>query len=180
MNGYYLPAEDSSLLANVVSHNIKESDSFLDVGTGSGYISLEIKGKCSRVISSDINVEACKQAILNLDGVVMCDLSNAFKENSFDIVAFNPPYLPKDGNEFEEWFDLATVGGETGREVIERFLDDVKRILTLDGSVFLLVSTETGIQEIKEYAETKGFFVDVVAEDTYPSERLVVLRLIQS
>lgn len=180
MNGYYLPAEDSSLLANAVLHNIKESDIFLDVGTGSGYISLKMKGKCSRIISSDINAEACRQAILNSGEAVMCDLLNAFKENSFDIVAFNPPYLPNDGKKFEKWFDLATIGGETGREIIEIFLNDVKRILTSEGSVFLLVSTETGIQKVKEYAASKGFLADTIAEDSYHSEKLVVLRLIQN
>ena len=126
---FYAPAEDSALLGNCARENVGKIDCVLDLGTGSGYVASKIEQGCLRVIGYDINPQACAHAKKKNIDVIQSNLMDAFKENSFDIVLVNPPYLPEDEHTFEEWFERATVGGETGREIIENFLDDLKRVL---------------------------------------------------
>ena len=175
---FYKPAEDSALLANCAMESVGEMDCVLDIGTGSGYVASKIEGKCLRVIGSDINPDACTHAKKNNIDIVRSNLMDAFDKNSFDIVLFNPPYLPEDGHVFEEWFEMATVGGETGREIIENFLDDLKRVLTPSGCALLLASTKTGIFEVEMYAKEKGFDANTIAEATYHDEKLVVFKIV--
>jgi len=175
---FYTPAEDSALLANCAMENVGKMDCVLDVGTGSGYVASKIEEDCLRVIGSDINPHACAYVKKNNIDVIRSNLMDAFNKNSFDIVLFNPPYLPEDEHTFEEWFERATVGGETGREIIENFLDDLKRVLTPTGYALLLASTKTGIFEIETYAKEKGFDANTIAEATYHDEKLVVFKIV--
>jgi release factor glutamine methyltransferase len=110
--------------------------------------------------------------------VVRADLVAPFQADAFDVVAFNPPYLPRDPDaEREDWMEVALTGGETGREVIEAFLDGVDRVLAPGGSVFLLVSTLTGVEDVVEFAGARGFSAAAVRDESFPYETLTVLRL---
>ena len=61
--------------------------------------------------------------------------------------------------------------------MIEPFLDDVGRVLAPDGRVLLLVSSLTDIDVVRERAAAVGFDATSVAEDSFPFEKLVILRL---
>jgi release factor glutamine methyltransferase len=101
-----------------------------------------------------------------------------FRDGSFDTVAFNPPYLPTDpDNEWDDRMERALSGGESGREVIDPFLDAVGRILRPDGIVLLLVSSLTGFDTVVDRAERRGFTVSTVRQESYPFEVLSILRL---
>jgi release factor glutamine methyltransferase len=76
--------------------------------------------------------------------------------------------------------DVALSGGETGRAVIEPFLDTVSRVLRPGGIVLMLVSTLTGLDDIEIRAREAGFEVEQVAEESHFFERLVVLKLVAS
>ena len=49
------------------------------------------------------------------------------KNKKFDIVAFNPPYLPEDKREDKE-SQLTTTGGKKGNEITLRFLKKAKHL----------------------------------------------------
>ena len=71
-------------------------------------------------------------------------LSNLFEKlnpekNKFDLILFNPPYLPK--NKFDEGLD--TTGGKNGSEVINNFLVQAKKYLSKNGKILLLTSSLT-------------------------------------
>ncbi|KAB7514042.1 methyltransferase [Halosegnis rubeus] len=181
----YQPAEDSKLLADVAVESVDGSDRVLDVGTGSGYVAGRIaSATAASVVASDVNPHACRQARDNareetipLD-VVRGDCTRPFDAETFDAVTFNPPYLPRDeAAERDDWMERALTGGETGREVIESFLDDVARVLTSDGVVFLLVSTLTDIEAVAGYAADRSLAAETAREESFPFERLAVLRI---
>ena len=110
--------------------------------------------------------------------VVRGDLVGPFGNDVFDLVTFNPPYLPTDpDDERDDWMARALSGGPDGRAVIDRFLDDVGRVLSSDGVCLLLVSTLTGVDEVAERAGAAGFSVAVVEEAAFPFETLSVLKL---
>jgi len=111
---------------------------------------------------------------------VRADLTTPFPESAFDVVLFNPPYLPVDElAERDDWMEIALSGGETGREVIEEFLDDVGRVLAPDGRIFLLVSSLTGVDEVVDRAADAGFSAAALRDESYPFETLTVLKLVR-
>ncbi|KTG08655.1 methyltransferase [Haloprofundus marisrubri] len=183
----YQPAEDSGLLAKAAVEHAHGRT--LEVGTGSGWVAAKVAAETDAdVVASDLNPHACEQAKARADelqaerkdgfDVVRADLFSPFVDGAFDTVLFNPPYLPTDpDNEWSDWMEVALSGGESGRELIDPFVDDVGRVLADGGQALLLVSSLSGYDEVVERAEDQGFDVDVVAEESYPFETLSILRL---
>ena len=179
----YQPAEDSHLLAEAVCDRFEASGDklVLEVGTGSGYVAGYIAEETNaRVIASDLNPHAVRQA----QGVgvepVRADLVAPFADGVFDVVAFNPPYLPTDPEtEWDDWMERALSGGEDGRAVIDPFLESVGRVLAPEGVVYLLVSSLTGVEAVVEHAGKEGFSAVAVADESFPFETLTVLELFQ-
>ena len=173
----YQPAEDSRLLAEAAVEHARGRT--LEVGTGSGWVAERIAAETdAEVVASDYNPTACRQAHDRGLQAVRADLVEPFRERSFDTVAFNPPYLPTDpDNEWDDRMERALSGGESGREVIDPFLDTVGRILRPGGRVLLLVSSLTGFETVVARAEANGFAVSTVRQESYPFEVLSILRL---
>lgn len=173
----YQPAEDSGLLAEAA---LEEAHGrVLEVGTGSGWVAQRIaEERGLDTVGSDLNPHAARQAHeRGVEGVV-ADLLAPFRAGAFDTVCFNPPYLPTDpDNEWGDWMEHALSGGESGRELIEPFLDDVGRVLAPGGVVLLLVSSLTGYDEVLDLAEDAGFAAEPVVEESFPFETLTVLAL---
>jgi release factor glutamine methyltransferase len=185
----YQPAEDSELLADAVCERLS-SDSrggdesgrtVLEVGTGSGYVAGRIAAETdARVIASDLNPHAVRQAREREKGLetVRADLVSPFVDDAFDVVAFNPPYLPTDPDtEWDDWMERALSGGEDGRAIIDPFLSSVARVLAPGGSVYLLVSSLTDVDAVVERAGEEGFSAAAVADHSFPFETLTVLEL---
>ncbi|MDH5019871.1 HemK2/MTQ2 family protein methyltransferase [Halobacterium rubrum] len=175
----YQPAEDTHLLAEAAVAEIQPPARVLDVGTGSGYVAATVRDETGAdVVGTDLNPFAVRQAADRGVPVVRGDLVSAFREDAFDVVVFNPPYLPRDENAArDDWMEVALSGGETGREVVEAFFDAVGRVLAPDGFVLVLVSTLTGVEEVVEYAGGRGFSAAAVREESFPFETLTVLKL---
>ena len=183
----YQPAEDSALLARAAVADVSSGDRVLEVGTGSGWVAGRVATETrADVVASDLNPHACREArerARDLDEggafeVVGADLVSAFSDEAFDVVLFNPPYLPTDpDNEWGDWMERALSGGESGREVIEPFLDTVGRVLAPGGRVLLLVSSLTGYETVLDYANERGFDAEKAVEESYPFETLTVVEL---
>ena len=173
----YEPAEDTFLLAETLE--VKPGEIALDVGTGTGIIALLMARKAKRVLGVDVNPKAVelarKNALLNGIGNVEFRLSDLFENVSgkFDVITFNAPYLP---GEPEEPIDLALVGGETGREVIDRFIREVPDYLTENGRVYLVQSSITGIEETLNLFRKVGLRAEVVAKRHLFFEDIVVVQ----
>ena len=186
----YQPAEDSGLLANAIEE--RGRGRLLEVGTGSGWVAARAGAKAGAVadvVASDRSPHACRAARKRAreDGrdssfaVVRGDLVAPFADDVFDAVAFNPPYLPTDpDNEWDDWMERALSGGESGRELIDPFLETVGRVLAPGGVVLLLVSSLAGYDAVLEYAAECGFEAETVVEESYPFETLSVVALTRS
>ena len=175
----YQPAEDSALLARAAIDDMTSPECVLEVGTGSGWVAEQVAGETdAHVVGSDLNPHACRQARDRGVAAVRADLVAPFAAESFDAVLFNPPYLPTEpDNEWDDWMEHALSGGADGRRLIAPFLDDVGRVLTAGGAVYLLVSSLTGYEIVVDLAEDAGFETEEVAQESYPFEVLSVLRL---
>jgi len=168
MSLIYEPAEDSYLMSEVLNKKLplllKENTnlSLLEIGVGSG-IQMQTAKKlgAKNIFGIDINsqaIEHCKKLGFN------CKKSNLFKniKTKFDLIIFNPPYLPEEKLEDKE-SKLATTGGKQGSEIINEFLNQAKFHLNKNGKIFLLTSSLTKGINFKNYkkkklAEKKLFF----------------------
>lgn len=173
----YGPAEDSRLLAAAAIERVAADERVLDVGTGSGYVAERVAAETgATVYASDVNPYACERACDRGLPTVRGDLTQPFRAASFDRVLFNPPYLPRDPDAArDDWMERALTGGETGREVVEAFLDDVSRVLAPGGSVLLVVSSLMDVAAVAAYADDQGLAAATDREQRYPFERLAVL-----
>lgn len=178
----YEPAEDSAILAGEVVDDLADAtpELVLDVGTGSGYVGARLAAETgARVVGVDVNPAAGRRAREAGLEVVLGDLTAPFRADVFDAVVFNPPYLPAMSAEWDDWFELAVTGGETGHELIERFIDGVGRTLAPGGVVYLLVSSLTGIDTVVGHAASRGFSAVALADAPFPGETLTVLKLLR-
>jgi release factor glutamine methyltransferase len=174
----YQPAEDSHLLATAASDEVFPTDRALDVGTGSGYVATAMAEAGATVLGTDSNPHACRQARESGIEVVRGNLTEPFGEGAFDLVTFNPPYLPTTPDEaVDDWMEVALAGGESGRAVIEPFLDGVGRVLAPEGRILLLVSSLSGFDTVIDRASEAGLAATTVAEESFPFETLSILRL---
>jgi release factor glutamine methyltransferase len=172
----YQPAEDSALLAKSAVEVVTDGDRVLDVGTGSGYVAAKAAEAGGNAVGVDLSPLACREAADNGVSVVRGDLLAPFRDDSFDLVVFNPPYLPTPADaEWDDWMEHALSGGEDGRRLIDPFLSSVARVLAPSGVVLLLVSSLTDPDAVCEYAREHGLESERIASERHPYEELVVL-----
>ena len=158
--GVYNPAEDSYLLVKAII--AKAGEKTLDMGCGSGIVALHLaKNKCV-VTACDINKKAVENTRINAEKnhlkikVLESDLFSNIKEK-FDVITFNPPYLPTRGE------DYAWDGGDGGVETIERFLQDAVNHLHPNGRVYLVMSSLTDREKVvKNFSNVYDFKVKKV------------------
>jgi len=174
----YQPAEDSKLLADAVVEIVGPDRRALDVGTGSGYVATRLREEAGvDAVGIDLNPEACEQAFEAGVPVVRGDMFGPFRDGAFDVVVCNPPYLPTPPErEWDDWMERALSGGADGRAVVDPFLDGVGRVLAEGGEAYLLISTLTGPEAVRGYGRERGLESEVVAEESHPFEKLLVVR----
>lgn len=174
----YPPSEDSRLLLAAALREVRPGDRVLEIGTGSGYITAHLAGQCRSLLATDVSPHAVRQARKSGIEVVRTDLFAGIC-GKFDLIIFNPPYLPTAPHErIDDWLEHALDGGAAGRSVIERFVRGAGRVLTAGGRILLLCSSLTGIGEVRETFARQGFICFVVGELALEDELLVVLRAV--
>jgi len=186
----YEPAEDSFLLADVALFEIKNSENVLEVGCGSGIISAVIKSNTKAIVTGiDINPHAAACSKSNGVDVIRGDLLNCIK-GKFDMIIFNPPYLPSLTSDLDEhhifhqmgkentrnWLNIALDGGDNGRSIIERFIDNAGDHLADNGRILMLVSSHTGIKEVKSKMKSMNYTIKEKAVERLMFEQLIVLE----
>lgn len=180
----YSPAEDSFLLSQSLKDFFEslpeeklKNFKFLDMGTGSGIQAETASEFLSRenIFCSDLNEDAVKFVKKLGFKVIQSDLfSNPkFAGKKFDLISFNPPYLPKD--EFDSEID--TTGGENGDEIPLAFLISAKNFLNDDGKIFLLISSLTPKEKIEKEIQNQNLKKEIVATKKLFFEQLEVWKI---
>lgn len=183
----YDPAEDSFLLLE--SLQIDPQDSVLEIGTGCGLIALACALSASRVICTDINpfaVQLTHQNIIRnqqlLPGAVQIRQGNLFSvlkdHELFNVIIFNPPYLPTVKKEKTGgWFDIATDGGRDGLNVTKRFLKGLTSYLLPGGAGYFVFSSLSNRGTLEQYLKKQKLSARVIARHLSEEEELDVYRV---
>lgn len=173
--GIYSPGDDTFLMLDALSSIPVEKKEVLDVGTGSGILGLFAALNGATVTATDTNEQALKrarEAAQTLGVSLKAVVSDLFSSVSgrFDLVLFNPPYLPSSSLE-----DRAVDGGKKGALLTRRFLKKLQEHLKSDGSALLLLSSQNNPGSL--IAEHPEFDFSIVAKRPLFFEELQVLRV---
>jgi len=153
----YNPSDDSYLLLKCVE--VSSGESFLEMGTGTGLVALHAAKLGARVTAADVNPNAVECARKNAASndikleVVRSDLFEKIT-GSFDVIAFNPPYLPGTASS-TSWVEKAWAGGEEGSEMAMRFLEGAWRHLAPGGRIYMVLSSVGGLMSLLKAAKER-------------------------
>ncbi|WP_411767157.1 methyltransferase [Winogradskyella sp. A3E31] len=150
----------------------------LELGCGSGIISLFAASKEAIVTASDINTvalealdEASEKNRLQLE-IINSDFFNNIANQSFDYVMINPPYYPKKPKNIKEqaWFC---------GEDFEYFKTLFKQLSQRqDKTVLMILSQDCDIDTIKNIASKHQFQLEIEYEHSTLGERNFIFRLV--
>lgn len=182
LENVYEPAEDSFFFAENLA--IRDGGRVIDVGTGCGILGVIAAKKASRVVAIDVNPYAvmCARKNAEINGVadrvffVQGDLFSPLRtRKEFDMILFNAPYLPSEESEKNSWVGWAWAGGDSGKEVIDKFIREAPEYLRPTGEVLLLQSTLSDVEETLQGFEEKGLEANIIAKQDLPFFETIVL-----
>lgn len=171
----YTPAEDTFLMLGAIT--IARDERVLEMGCGSGMISVHCAKAGAVITAVDVNPEAVKCTKTNasrndvLVNVVTSDLFDEVK-GTYDLILFNPPYLRGEEQSME---DKAWAGGPTGTETLFRFLEAAVPHLDPKGRIIVIVSSDMDQPALDKVL--KPFTVKELASMRLFFEELRVLEL---
>ena len=141
---------DAVLLADYASKSLKEKESVIDLGTGTGIIPLLMVNKCKTAAFTGLEVQkesadmAARSVAMNeLEGqiqIVHGDLKEAgslFPRHSFNVVTCNPPYMiDAHGRNNEQ--DALTIARHEVLCTLEDVVKAADYLLASHGSFFMI------------------------------------------
>lgn len=178
----YEPREDSLLLAKVLEEELERckaknesKKSVLEIGCGSGLLSIIAAKRGCDVTAADINPAAveCAERNAELNNVrIKAVLSNLFDNagGKFGLIVFNPPYLPEEQTEDS----MAWAGGKN-LEVITRFIENAKLHLNDNGRILIVISSLSKPEAVLNQFADNCFVAEIEAEQKIPWEKLFVI-----
>jgi len=187
----YEPAEDTYLMLDHLPNVAQKT--FLEIGAGTGIISLFAARNAKKVVCTDINPYAIKLIRRNIKlnckllkctpAVRVGDLFSPIKPSEkFDFIVFNPPYLPNDPPDGilkqtnqKKWLSKAWEGGTCGCEITDLFLQKVKKHLSPSGLILTVTSSAVGLPKFLSLAKKANLMFTVVNTNRFSFETLYLL-----
>lgn len=189
----YLPSEDSILLANCLKDY--SGDLALDIGVGSGIITEALCENFKKVVGTELAFEMLNKykedVVSNISKdsekklenergfeLVCANAASAFRDNIFDLIVSNPPYLPEDyDNEGMKIHDEAIYGGKSGIEVTLKIIKSCLTTLKKEGKLLIIVSSLSNISHLQELLELLNLYMKKIVEKRLFFETLSVVEI---
>ncbi|MBI4362250.1 MAG: methyltransferase [Euryarchaeota archaeon] len=190
-DGVYVPSDDTMLLAETL--RVPPGARVLDMCTGSGLLGLlAARRGARRVVLADDDPLALRCASENAERnglknaeVVRSDLFQKV-QGRFDLILFNPPYLPQENSEdlylydekFEKWRNIgihAWDGGPDGRRLIDRFLREYPPHLAPGGRIHMIGSSLSDYEKTRRILKAQGMEVKILGRQRFFFEEIVAM-----
>ena len=182
----YEPAEDSFLLATYAS---SASGRVLEIGCGCGIVSLSAAAASQKnaVLGVDISPIAvgCAKKNAEANSIKNCkfaasDLFSAIPGGEkFDVILFNPPYLPTTREErlSSPYENAAYDGGKGGLEVFLKFAMAAPAFLAPGGRVAVIAtSLGGGIESTASALKSRIGRAEVLATEDFFFEKIALVE----
>ncbi|MEX0568773.1 MAG: HemK2/MTQ2 family protein methyltransferase [Candidatus Njordarchaeota archaeon] len=180
----YEPSDDTEILAKAALSLVKSGEKILEIGCGAGAISILLAKKGCKVMATDISKEAVEITKINAKiNNVHIDIrwGDLFEpvEDKFDVIIFNPPYLPKDDLDIliPGEFKKSIIGGEKGNEIVIRFIENMPRYLKREGYALIVLSSLSKIEEVLEKIKRYKMKYEIVMKKKFFFEEIYVLKI---
>ncbi len=149
----------TKMLLNFVDTLNLKSKIFLELGAGTGIISILAAKKGATVYASDISSKAVENVKLNAAknnvqiNIFTSDLFKNIPDMQFDYIIINPPYYSKDPREEEEyaWFCGSNF------EYFKSLFNSLSNYIGRDSKAFMILSEVCDIQKIKSIGMENEF-----------------------
>ncbi len=153
--------------------------SLLELGAGSGLISVYAAKRGAMVSASDISNRAIENVQqnaglnkVNVD-IYRSDLFGSIEQKTFDYIIVNPPYFKKNALAEHEY---AWYCGRNG-EYFEKFFSQLDRYTNSGTKAFMVLSEECDIDMIKRFAKANNVKMSVVMTRKVYWERNYIYQL---
>lgn len=151
----------------------------LELGAGSGLISIYCAKQNAIVTASDINPTSIKNILKNAElnnvklEVIESDLFDKIEMRKFDFIIINPPYFPKNpGNEEElAWF----CGNDF--QYFKKLFSQLKDYKTEETIVLMILSEDCDLQRITSIANENHFSMNIVFQKKVFGESNQIYRI---
>jgi release factor glutamine methyltransferase len=156
-----------------------EGKTFLDLGCGSGLLSLVAARKHARVTAVDINPLAINATEQNLHQnllsaeVLLSDMFGSLKQNRYDFIVINPPYYKKEPQNVSEraWF------AGSNYQYFQKLFMEISMHVHGNSEVLLVVSEDVDLATLSSMAEKNGIMVSIEKSQIIFFELNHILRL---
>ncbi|MEN8153857.1 MAG: peptide chain release factor N(5)-glutamine methyltransferase [Acidobacteriota bacterium] len=185
-----IPRPETELLVEKVLETTSGSSRILDIGAGSGVISIMIAKKThAEIVATELDKNAIKVLKKNIQkhnvkSIITPLRKNLFpeKRDKFDIIVSNPPYLsveeydqlPDSIKKYEP--EAALIGGEKGDEIIRRIISGALNYLKPGGFLFLEIGFDQK-NRIRKHLSEYGFSDIEFFKDYQGISRIVKAKL---
>jgi HemK-related putative methylase len=139
--------EDSLLLIKAVRPYLKDSEIVMEMGCGTGLLTMIASKNGIRTIAVDREPKALTNLRRNLqmNGLsaelllsdLYCGVPRSLRK-TIDLICFNPPYLNKMASGIDSRHDLPLSGGLEGWELTRRFLEGSRDFLSDNGRIIFI------------------------------------------
>ncbi len=149
------------LLLGYISTLSLQGQRFLELGAGSGLISIHAAKEGAIVTATDINPVATEYLRRNCEKnkvkaeIIQSDLFADIPEKSFDIIAINPPYYRRQP---QTMADRAWYCGENG-EYFEELFTNLEKYIHRNSIILMVLSEECDINMISAIATRNNFYM---------------------
>ncbi|XP_046471787.1 methyltransferase N6AMT1 [Neodiprion pinetum] len=194
----YEPSEDSFLLIDALEADFEKLKKAkpvmcLEIGSGSGVVITALAKALNRFFPAyfmavDINSNACRvtkrvgQDNLVDINVLQMDLINLVKkENTFDVVIFNPPYVVTESLEVldQRLISKTWAGGIDGREVMDMLFPHIPNILSNNGLFYLVTIKQNDPISIINVLKQWKMSGEIICDRKIRGEHLYILRFVK-
>jgi release factor glutamine methyltransferase len=172
----------SKMLLNFVDTLKLESKTFLELGAGTGIISILAAKKGAAVYASDISGKAVENVKLNAVknnvqiNIFMSDLFKNIPDIQFDYIIINPPYYSREPREDEEyaWFCGSNF------EYFKSLFNSLSDYIGNDSKVFMILSEVCDIQKIKSIGMENEFAWELKMKKQFWGEKNYIFEIKKS
>ena len=187
-----IPRQDTEILVEQCIYLMKEKENpkILDIGTGSGAISIALAKELpeSEVLGLDVSDDALKMAVINreLNNVsnlkfLKSDVFQHVREKNYDLIVSNPPYIPVE--EYNELMPevkeyeprMALTDGGDGYYFYKKISEESVNYLKNGGYLAFEVGYNQG-ETVSQLMEKNGFQIVGRVADYGGIERVIIGR----